>query len=92
MNRSFIYKKAVSIWGAPAQLDMVVEECAELIQAINKFKREKKDSRDNLLEEIADVEIMIGQLRFILESDKEIEQIKEVKMLKIRERLGLTGN
>jgi len=32
-------EKAIKTYGALAQLDMVVEECAELIQAINKLKR-----------------------------------------------------
>ena len=32
-------KAAIKQFGVPNQLDMVIEECAELIQAINKAKR-----------------------------------------------------
>ena len=32
-------KAAIKHFGVPNQLDMVIEECAELIQAINKAKR-----------------------------------------------------
>jgi NTP pyrophosphatase (non-canonical NTP hydrolase) len=32
-------KKAIAKYGTIPQMDMVVEECAELIQAINKMKR-----------------------------------------------------
>lgn len=32
-------KKAIAKYGTIAQMDMVIEECAELIQAINKMKR-----------------------------------------------------
>lgn len=35
----YILEKAVQKFGTANQLDMVVEECAELIQAINKLKR-----------------------------------------------------
>ena len=34
-----ILKQAISQYGIGAQLDMAVEECAELIQSINKLKR-----------------------------------------------------
>ena len=34
-----ILEQAISQYGTCAQLDMAVEECAELIQAINKLKR-----------------------------------------------------
>jgi NTP pyrophosphatase (non-canonical NTP hydrolase) len=34
-----ILKDAVDNFGVPSQLDMAIEECAELIQAINKIKR-----------------------------------------------------
>jgi NTP pyrophosphatase (non-canonical NTP hydrolase) len=34
-----IIRQVVSKFGVPNQLDMVIEECAELIQAINKARR-----------------------------------------------------
>jgi NTP pyrophosphatase (non-canonical NTP hydrolase) len=34
-----ILKKAINKYGNLAQIDMCIEECAELIQAINKMKR-----------------------------------------------------
>jgi NTP pyrophosphatase (non-canonical NTP hydrolase) len=36
-----VYEDAIKTFGIVNQLDMVVEECAELIQAINKMKRAK---------------------------------------------------
>lgn len=38
-NEEQILKDAVDNFGVPSQLDMAIEECAELIQAINKIKR-----------------------------------------------------
>lgn len=39
-----ILKDAIDNFGIASQLDMAVEECAELIQAINKIKRTFKQS------------------------------------------------
>ena len=62
-------RKAISKWGVDAQVDMVVEECAELIQAIQKSKRHGlTNTADNLVEEMVDVNIMLTQLEVILDT------------------------
>jgi NTP pyrophosphatase (non-canonical NTP hydrolase) len=54
-------------YGLTAQLDQTVEECAELIQAINKYKRDPcRKTRNHVAEEIADVSIMLVQLIYLL--------------------------
>ena len=54
------FKKSILKYGKEAQCRQAMEECAELIQAINKCLRypDKMDSKPNLIEEIADVEII----------------------------------
>ena len=56
--------EVVSKYGGDIQSTICMEECAELIQAISKMKR-GKDNRDNLIEEMADVLIVLSQLRVI---------------------------
>ncbi len=80
-----VFKNAVTQWGVDAQLNQAIEECAELIQAINKFRR--INDRDNLLEEIADVEIMIGQLKIILNDSASIGNIVDSKINKLIRKL-----
>lgn len=46
-------------------LIVVMEECAELIQAISKLCRAKQTDKYNLLEEMADVQICIWYLQEI---------------------------
>lgn len=77
-----IFSQAVKLWGETFQMNMAVEECAELIQAIMKFRRNKVvgNVKANLCEEIADVEIMLEQLRTILNEDVLIDNIKEEKL------------
>lgn len=89
--RTGIYVNAIKKWGVTAQLDMVIEECSGLIKAIQKFKRVKeKDDEDlaiqNIQEEVADVEIMIDQMR-VMFSDKDIDAHKAFKINRLKERL-----
>ncbi len=86
-----ICKTAVAKWGVEAQLDQAVEEAAELIQAINKFKR--YNSPWPLIEEMVDVEIMIGQLKAIVcdttgsSNNRMYNRIREEKLKKVEDKL-----
>lgn len=61
-------------YGAANQRHQLIEECAELIQAINKYERATSEinifnAKDNILSEIADVLIMIEQISMSLFND-----------------------
>lgn len=66
-----IYGMAAKImehYGAESQKDILVEECAELIQAVEKTRR-MKDSPDftaNMVEEMVDVFIMLLQFSSVM--------------------------
>lgn len=82
-----VLDKAICIYGTDKQLDMVVEEMSELTKEICKKKR-GKDNRVEIIEEIADVYIMLEQLKIICNiSQKEIQNIAEVKVKRLNERL-----
>lgn len=87
-NFSHVCAAAVGHWGTNLQLNQAQEEAAELIAAISHFRRSRAGSREELIEEIADVEIMIGQLRFIL-GDEEINDAIAEKLKRLCERLGI---
>lgn len=86
-----VIKKLASL-GIQSQLDQTQEECAELIVAISKYRRklEKKaldhKTFDGLIEEIADVTIMIRQLYWLIDG-KLIESKVSEKLARSRERL-----
>jgi len=63
-----IYERALRTWGIDAQLGMVIEECAELIKAINKHWR-GKCTKEELIEECVDVELMIAQMKEYFKDD-----------------------
>ena len=107
MNNKAI-KKIADTYGYDAQSRQLIEEMAELTQAINKYWRKqlkcgKKDFEikpiflddkvlimpteyDNLVEELADVQIMISQMVYLLKTD--IEPIIEQKLNRQLERIG----
>ena len=57
-----LQKDTIDTFGKNIQSTICMEECAELIQAISKMKR-GKDQRENLIEEMADVYIILEQLQ-----------------------------
>ena len=81
-----IFQMAVNAYGEYQQLDILIEEMAELTQAISKFKR---GEIHNVEEEVADVEIMLEQLRLMksLFDIKVIDEIKEEKMERLERRV-----
>jgi len=74
-------KKTIELFGIDSQFGMIIEECAELIHAINKYKR-GRISIDELKSEFADVEIMLIQFSLIFDW-KEIKNKKIERLTKI---------
>ena len=103
MNATELTKvqRIADTYGYEAQREMLVEECSELIQAVQKLKRadnsgdaEKVDKATSAyLEEMADVSIMLEQMRYMLtprlkqeldsyitkKLDRQIERIDQAK-------------
>ena len=86
MTEQEIYRKAVKVCGRDAQMGMLQEECAEVIQAVNKLRRGALGAADNLCEEIADVEIMLAQMRCVLPENR-IEFFKKLKLERLEKML-----
>ncbi len=62
-----LYARCVSAWGAPAQITQAAEECLELALACHHYLRDGRfKDKEEITEEIADVELMIGQLKYML--------------------------
>lgn len=89
-ERSEILASAISTYGKQAQIDMVIEEMAELTKAICKLRRagpgpEFQKAARNVAEETADVQIVIDQLRMIL--GFRTEPIEEEKLIRLAGRI-----
>lgn len=82
-----ILRDAIRQYGYDKQMDMVVEESAELINAIMKFRRGRCEVKD-ITTEMADVLIMIEQLvRILSVNEDELETEITNKLQRLQRRL-----
>ena len=68
MRHRALYAKTIDKWGEQAQYQQAVEECAELIATLQHYGRGKVD-RAVVIDELADVYLMVGQLVFMFGED-----------------------
>lgn len=92
-ERRALLDRAITTYGAPAQMDMAVEEMAELTKALCKVKRvscaaEAKAVLENAVEEMADVQIMLDQLRIIF--GHSTAEAEEHKLERLKKHLDAT--
>lgn len=89
MHEVDILQKAIAKYGVDAQTKMVLEEMSELQKEICKSWRGKENT-GNIAEEIADVEIMLDQLKMMLDIEVEVEQYRHEKLLRLEQRMEET--
>ena len=88
MDKKELYEQALMLWGEKLQIGMAIEECSELIVELSKHLRFGLSSPHcGVIEEIADVEIMIEQLKHIFDCDKSVEIVKNKKLVRLEERI-----
>jgi len=103
MEKEELYNEAWHLWGGDMQFDILIEEMAELMQAIIKARRHNVTWSHKVLEEIADVSICLEQVNIWLKAlpsdiDREtnrptgylidiVEEIKANKLARFEERL-----
>lgn len=78
-----IYQKAIKKFGATMQMTVAMEECSELIKEISKIIR-AKGNLANLAEEIADVEIMLEQLKQMYYIEDIVTTKKADKIIRLK--------
>ena len=82
-DRLNLYKEAIEKWGEEAQVNMLNEECGELIAAVAQFKRGRTSHHD-VMTELADVFIMVEQIAAMMSYD-DFEKELERKLTKLRD-------
>jgi NTP pyrophosphatase (non-canonical NTP hydrolase) len=88
MKYEEIYRATIEKWGEEAQYDQAIEECAELITALKHYKRNKV-GRQEVIAELADLTLMIGQLTWMF-GEKEVNEAIEFKLGKLNKLLHTT--
>ena len=77
-------------YGFTSQADMLCEESAEYMVALNKLRRGKAEAYENIKEEVADVLIVARQLRYLL-GYEDIDKIIEDKLSRQMKRISEEG-
>ena len=81
------YKQAIALYGEKAQKLMAIEEMSELTKEICKDFRGLLD-REHLIEEMADVLIMLDQMLILYKiSGEEVDLMRIKKVERLKERL-----
>lgn len=80
-------------YGYEAQSNQLVEECAELIQAVSKYRRAKSTAAKdkalaNLIEELVDVDVMAEQIKHLLKiPEADLLAAREYKIRRTAEKI-----
>jgi ubiquinone biosynthesis protein UbiJ len=84
VNEKKIFEEAIRVFGGAAQEEVAIEECSELIQAITHKHRGREH---NIAEEIADVEIVLEQLKIINGCHSEVKEIRKAKVKRLEDKV-----
>ena len=82
-----IYYKMIGKFGNKNQILVAIEELSELQKELLKGLRYTPEERlHNITEEMADVEIMLDQLKLIFSNGVDVEEVKKIKIHRTVER------
>ena len=89
-----LLERVITTNGISKQLDVAIEELSELIQAICKIKR--RDSlfnesfavKGNLAEKMADVEIILAELKLLFDNEDNVKEWKNYKLDRLEKWLN----
>ena len=85
-----ILRSAIDTYGEVMQITVAFEEMSELQKELCKHLR-GSGSQENIAEEIADVEIMIEQMKMIFNCESSVLQVREKKVKRLKERIEQNG-
>lgn len=86
INETEVLQRALDTYGYDLQIMMVFEEMSELQKELCKYLRGKY-SPANIAEEIADVEIMLKQMKMLFCCADDVRNERRRKVERLKERL-----
>lgn len=91
MKLEDMFYKSLDKWGMNSQLNMLAEECCELAVATLHLTRNNKDrakAEISFAEEIADVEFMIAEMKYIFHNSLAVAKFREKKEARLEALLN----
>lgn len=84
-----ILQKAIETFGKDYQLTVAIEELSELAKELCKFKR-YGNNRNEIIEEMGDVCIVLSELMLILEIEpEELDEAEDEKIERLETQIAL---
>ncbi len=87
--RKVVYDAAIAHYGTESQIWMAVEEMSELLKELAKGRRPGGTTAEALVDEIADVTIMMEQLRLIFNVNQPVQDRIDYKVQRLAQRIGV---
>lgn len=95
VDRKRVLDDALCIYGQEMQVIVAIEEMAELQKALTKWLRQFKDDSgdvqrgtiEEVQEEIADVQIMLDQLKLLFDKYNRIRMFENIKLDRLKRRI-----
>ena len=85
-----ILRSAIDTYGAVMQIAIAFEEMSELQKELCKYLR-GSGSQENIAEEIADVEIMMEQMKTLFNCENSVRRVRQQKVKRLKERMEQNG-
>lgn len=85
-----ILRKNIDLNGASTEVDVAIEEMSELTKELCKHRRGQRNIL-HIAEEIADVEIMLEQLKMIFKCSDLVAEQEDIKIQRIQDGLSAAG-
>lgn len=90
-NRDAVFRRCICNYGVSHQMDMAIEEMSELTKALLKWRRAKDaeltTAREGIVDELADVRIMVRQMEILFRCEDEVERRIDFKVRRQTDRL-----
>lgn len=90
-ERRDVYLAAIEKYGSDCQIWKAVEEMAELTKELCKVQNSRQvgATRESIVDEIADVTIMMEQLRLIFNVNDDVQERIDFKVQRLAGRIGM---
>jgi len=86
-ERRALYSMCHAKWGMKSQGLVLVEECGELVHAMSRYLNNRTGRLEDVIEECADVAIMIEQMSHTLDFESDLAKAIDKKCARLKERL-----
>lgn len=85
--RKAVYENAIAQYGMGEQILKAIEEMAELTNELAKSINPSSTTLDRIVDEIADVTIMMEQMRLLFDVNQDVQERIDYKVERLAQRI-----